>query len=315
MLLFLNCGAHVLIFVTSTNPGLFAISANNVVKGEMYYTIISAAFTHGGLMHIGFNMMSLLQLGPNLELQFGTSQFLYMSIWSVFLCGFLYIFISYLCFWVTGRANWLDVAAVGYSGVLFTYATLETYHSNVDTRSIFGIFNVPAKLYPWVLLVVLSLVMPNISFLGHLSGILVGVLIVAGFFNLIIPSRDFQKESEQYVCCSILYKQENYIRCIDASMTIPDFFHATDGVSGWMRPILVGIQQVYFVVEFFLHVCGCPTARLATFFRSLIPSSSSLVQGLGSVGASLAVTGASEERAAADGRGSFRSVPTSAVTV
>ena len=54
-----------------------------------------------------------------------------------------------LRFLITGKGQLLGISAVGYSGVLFTYALLETYHSQVDTRSIFGFFSVPAKLYPW----------------------------------------------------------------------------------------------------------------------------------------------------------------------
>lgn len=35
---------------------------------------------------------------------------------------------------------------------------------------------VPSWVYPWVLLVLLSLLLPSISFMGHLGGILVGYL-------------------------------------------------------------------------------------------------------------------------------------------
>ena len=34
---------------------------------------------------------------------------------------------------------------------------------------------VPAKYYPWALLIVWQLLMPGVSFLGHLSGVLVSV--------------------------------------------------------------------------------------------------------------------------------------------
>jgi hypothetical protein len=41
-------------------------------------------------------------------------------------------------------------------------------------RSLFGFCNVPAAVYPWALLILLQIMMPGISFLGHLSGILCG---------------------------------------------------------------------------------------------------------------------------------------------
>jgi len=184
----------------------------------------------------------------------------------------------------------------------------------MPSRSIFGLFNVPAKLYPWVLLVILSLLLPNISFLGHLSGILVGVLFVSGFCNLIIPSISFQKEAEQYSCCTFMYKQSNYIRCTDASMQISDFFHSSDGVAGWIKPLIVAVQQIYFLTEALLHVCGCPTARISSFIRGLVPSSSNTQQNnFGSGSVHSPVDSSERLSSSPDGRGSFRSVPTSSI--
>ena len=51
---------------------------------------------------------------------------------------------------------------------------METGVSRATHRSIFGLFNVPAKLYPWALLGFWQLLMPGASFLGHLCGVAVG---------------------------------------------------------------------------------------------------------------------------------------------
>ena len=51
-------------------------------------------------------------------------------------------------------------------------------------------FNVPARIYPFVLLILLQVLIPGISFLGHLSGILIGVLISTGSFNILLPSQE-----------------------------------------------------------------------------------------------------------------------------
>lgn len=48
-----------------------------------------------------------------------------------------------------GSGTWLEMKAVGYSGVLFSYAVIESYSVNVQSRSLFGLFNVPAVVYPW----------------------------------------------------------------------------------------------------------------------------------------------------------------------
>ncbi len=48
---------------------LNSISAHMVIANGEYYRIVSAAFVHAGIMHIGMNMMSLYQLGYSLEQQ------------------------------------------------------------------------------------------------------------------------------------------------------------------------------------------------------------------------------------------------------
>lgn len=50
-----------------------------IMDGE-WWRLVTAMFLHGGLIHIGFNMMALLQLGPPLEEVYGSGRyfFLYM---------------------------------------------------------------------------------------------------------------------------------------------------------------------------------------------------------------------------------------------
>src|SRR5882762_2468301 len=43
---------------------------------HQWWRLVTAMFLHGGLIHIGFNMMSLLQLGPALEELYGSARYL-----------------------------------------------------------------------------------------------------------------------------------------------------------------------------------------------------------------------------------------------
>ena len=45
-----------------------------------WYRLITAMFLHGGLIHIGFNMMALMQLGPALEELYGSSRYFFLFI-------------------------------------------------------------------------------------------------------------------------------------------------------------------------------------------------------------------------------------------
>ena len=247
-----------------------SLSASDFVLGGDYSSIITSPFTHVSIMHILFNMMTLVQLGPILETQFGTSQFLILSGWAILFTGIIYMFLEYVGYLITGSPEVLTTACVGYSGVLFSYALIETYHSNVDVRSVFGIFNVPAKLYPWVLLVLLSLLLPSISFLGHLSGILFGMLVVSGILIAsITPSIEYQKEMEQYSCCSILYNRPNYKKCTNLELYVLDFWFSYDGPAGWLKPFLIALQQLYYLLETVLVIVGIPTSSISAWVYGL----------------------------------------------
>lgn len=47
-----------------------------------WWRLITAMFLHGGLIHIGFNMMALLQLGPPLEEVYGSARYLFLYVLS-----------------------------------------------------------------------------------------------------------------------------------------------------------------------------------------------------------------------------------------
>lgn len=66
-----------------------------IFHGNEWWRLVTAMFLHGGLIHIGFNMMSLMQFGPALEELYGSARYL-----------FLYI--------VTGAFGFLVSAATGH---------------------------------------------------------------------------------------------------------------------------------------------------------------------------------------------------------
>lgn len=58
--------------------------------------------------------------------------------------------------WIAHDMKYVNQASVGFSGVIFTLALIDSYLSTQPTRSMFGFFQVPTRVYPWVLLVLLS---------------------------------------------------------------------------------------------------------------------------------------------------------------
>jgi rhomboid protease GluP len=69
-----------------------------------WWRLVTAMFLHGGLIHIGFNMMSLMQFGPALEELYGSARYF-----------FLYVFTGAFGFLVSA---WTGHFSIGASGAL-----------------------------------------------------------------------------------------------------------------------------------------------------------------------------------------------------
>jgi len=67
----------------------------------------------------------------------------------------------------------LNTSAVGYSGVLFSYALIDAFHSVETSRSVFGMFSVPTKAYPFILLALIQV--RDLCFV-HMKGLVVYIM-------------------------------------------------------------------------------------------------------------------------------------------
>lgn len=73
-----------------SNQSLFMLGASGtypVIIEHRFWTLISASFLHGGILHILFNMMALYQLGPFVLREFGFHRFINLYIITG-ACGF-----------------------------------------------------------------------------------------------------------------------------------------------------------------------------------------------------------------------------------
>jgi membrane associated rhomboid family serine protease len=147
------------------------------------HRFFTSNFLHGSPTHILFNMLTLYGLGDEFERRVGTARFLHWLSTLATLGGLLD------CILCTALFNipWLPFfrsCSIGLSGFLFSLMIDQT--SRMDaSRSLplfCGTFSVPVRFYPWALLLVLAL-FPGVSFVGHLAGILVGLLYTRGYLN------------------------------------------------------------------------------------------------------------------------------------
>jgi len=77
-------------FLSPSSQSLLLLGASGTIPfigAHRYWTLISASFLHGGILHIAFNMMALYQLGPFVLREFGFHRFINLYIITG-ICGF-----------------------------------------------------------------------------------------------------------------------------------------------------------------------------------------------------------------------------------
>ncbi|KAH7292484.1 hypothetical protein KP509_29G070900 [Ceratopteris richardii] len=153
-------------------------------KYEVYRIYTSTLF-HVSILHLVFNMLALVPIGSGLERILGSVRYFHVLFLIATCNGILHLLFALLAAHnpVHPYSHFMNECSIGFSGMIFAMIVMETSLSGVQHRSIFGFFNVPAKWYAWILLILFQLLMPNVSLLGHLCGILSGFAYTYGVFN------------------------------------------------------------------------------------------------------------------------------------
>lgn len=79
--------------------------------------------------------------------------------------------------------------------------------------SVFGFCQVPAWVYPLVMLVLMSVVVPGVSLVGHLSGLLVGYVYAKGFLNWFTLKRSWLIAIEELEFLLPITRATMFVRC------------------------------------------------------------------------------------------------------
>jgi membrane associated rhomboid family serine protease len=129
------------------------------VADGAWWQLLSSMFTHEAVMHIGFNMLALYVLGPQLEMLLGRARFLALYLLSG-LAG------AALVYWAAPQYQ----ITVGASGAIFGLM------GALLVASLKLRIN-PQQVLLWIgINFVLTFTISNISWQGHLGGFLGGVL-------------------------------------------------------------------------------------------------------------------------------------------
>ncbi len=77
LLIAIICGAYLAaLLIPSLKSDLLLPNLEYLIATNEWYRLLTVALTHGGLMHLAFNMYALLVLGNPIEAAFGKGKFL-----------------------------------------------------------------------------------------------------------------------------------------------------------------------------------------------------------------------------------------------
>ncbi|KAF5473418.1 hypothetical protein F2P56_010030 [Juglans regia] len=186
-----------------------------VLSRFQVYRIYTSIFFHGSLLHVLFNMLALIPLGSELERIMGSVRFLYMIILLATSNAIFHLLIALVVAHNPFHPYLflMNECSIGFSGIIFSTIVIETRLSGIQSRSVFGLFNVPAKWYALILLIVLQLLMTNVSLVGHLCGILSGFAYAYGLFNFLMPGTSFYSSIESSSWLSSCVRWPKFILC------------------------------------------------------------------------------------------------------
>lgn len=124
-----------------------------------WWRLVTAMFLHGGLIHIGFNMMVLMDIGPVVEEVYGSSRYL-----------FLYVITGISGFALSAfhgtPAVGASTALMGLIGLMIAITTKRGGMAMRELRS---------RLISWVVTIfVFGFLMPGIDNWGHFGGLAAG---------------------------------------------------------------------------------------------------------------------------------------------
>jgi len=219
--------------LTFQNIHSVCLSPIQILRHWEWQRIIFSPFVHADDMHLYYNMVSFLWKGRRLEQRFGAKYFAFLlAVFSV-LTSLVMIGVSVT---LEEVLNFRDLhlmgqCAVGFSGVIFALKVLSTEYFPTADSMIFGLFPIPSRYVCWAELALIQILVPNASFIGHLSGILVGLLYTKGPLKMIM---------DRIVADPYLTPQNRRQQRQRDPQQSDDYYYQQPGPSGAYRPRFYG---------------------------------------------------------------------------
>ena len=162
-LIAVNVAMFILQTVAGNVEARLALWPPAVADGDLY-RLLTSAFLHYGVMHLLFNMWALYVVGPPLESQLGRLRF-----------GALYALSALGGSVVVYLVSPLNSATAGASAAvfgLFAATFVVGKRLNLDVRWVVGLIAIN---------IVITFVVPSISWQGHIGGLVTGAVVAAAY--------------------------------------------------------------------------------------------------------------------------------------
>ncbi|TKR72608.1 hypothetical protein L596_020027 [Steinernema carpocapsae] len=180
-------------FVPAIGPNrtqAMCLLPNRILHRKEWIRLIASQFMHADDFHLYYNMMSMLYKGRRIEQRTGPIRFLLMlAVFSIatplMILGLSY-FVDELI--QLDGFHMMGQCAVGFSGVLFALKVVVNTMYPEENGLLLGFIPIPGKYACWAELVLIQMITPNASFVGHLAGILVGLLYTAGPLKAVVDA-------------------------------------------------------------------------------------------------------------------------------
>eukprot|EP00249_Psilotum_nudum_P018563 c26865_g2_i1 orf=180-992(+) len=179
----LCCAVWVYFQKKNVGYGDVGMSYEAVVAEGQYWRVLTSTFSHISVLHLVFNMSTLWSLGivESLgQIGLGIQYYLHYTLLLIVLSSFLVMGMYHLLIHRFKLEFYKRVTAVGYSCVVFGWMTILAAKQPSSKLDLFGLLSLPINFAPFESLVFTSIIVPQASFLGHLSGIVVGYSIAWG---------------------------------------------------------------------------------------------------------------------------------------
>ncbi|CAM9794828.1 unnamed protein product [Ascophyllum nodosum] len=156
------------------SPAAMGSSYRHLFVRAEWWRVATAAFTHGGLFHLTFNITALW-VCRRMEADLGSWGYLLASAHLVILAE---VFEKILLHTLLMTGRFVDEISIGYSGVIFAWMTVISL--NPEPSAQFDGLALGGFAYVLFNLLAMRFLVRGSSFTGHLAGILAGLIFSAG---------------------------------------------------------------------------------------------------------------------------------------